>query len=816
MRNQPLPLIGQFYTDDAHPWAMQDVCNYLPCAAETEGTRTATKCTTPPGLAPFVETGSSSAVRGLYNANGRLFGVIGAAFYEFTTTGVAVPRGTVGGASRVRMAHNQQTHGNELILVNGSAGYLYNTQTQVFGAITDDGYPGAIDVVFIDGYFVQIDPSRRFAFCSDVAAGGDYNTLDRFTSEVSPDPLVGLAAPNNELVLFSETSTEFFENTGSAQQPFRSKRISMKRGAASRYGQAELDNTVFWLGNDGKFYVLEGYAPKRISTRPIEQAIRGCNWSQAFAHVWESEGHAVVYWTFPDGRTWGYDASQGRWHRRASYGLDRWRVNCTAFWEDRWIAGDFQRGRLWELDWGYPWEYQTEFVSEIVAPVIHDHQNRVLMPRLEILMDVGQPEVAVREFDAQPEPPDIEPMAEGAPIGLVGTPYNAPIGYQWEITPGTAPIAGVELREGTLADGLTMDGDSGDITGTPTEAGEFPMTARVTDTNELWDEAEDSIRVVYPMFAAVDNLLTLQKSSQAGDDDFPDTVATGLTTTTSTVCVGSAGGALFHFGAGTEGRVSTDPTSTTWTACTGLSSLSGFNPGDGNLIQVGVEWQLYHWGLHVSDDGIAWTERTISSGTHDAVQRPVARGSTVLAVAAQNVLNVSTDAGNTFTEYTIAAFNTSEGVQRLRDTGTTFYAFGRDASTGELLIGRSTTGLSGSWTTTAGPEASICHGAAYNPTTGRLAIVLQNGNTWVCDNPDAATPLWTAGDAVPYGGALTYPPLQDNNMICTNGLFFFCAPQGGGVNRIYCSIDGVSVWAYVYTNSSSNAVNSVTGHNPYE
>src|SRR5690606_10026249 len=102
-----------------------------------------------------------------------------------------------------------------------------------------------------------------------------------------------------------------------------------------------------WLGNDGKFYMLAGYTPQRISTRPIEQAIRGLNWSQAFAFVWEDSGHSVCYWTFPDGRTWGFDASSGKWHRRASYGMDRWRVNNTAFWRQQWIAGDFQTGRLW-------------------------------------------------------------------------------------------------------------------------------------------------------------------------------------------------------------------------------------------------------------------------------------------------------------------------------------------------------------------------------------------------------------------------------------------------------------------------------------
>lgn len=804
MRAQPIQLIGQFYTDDARPWAMQDVCNYLPAAAETEGTRTPTLCKTPPGLSPFVQLPSQGSevpilpgpIRGLHNAEGRLFAVSTSMLWQITPQGVAIPRGTIGGASRVRMAHNQQTFGNELIVVNGSSGYLYNTQTQTFAAISDDGYPGAIDVVFIDGYFVQIEPARRFAFNSGLADGGSYNTLDRWTSEVSPDLLVGLGQTQNELILFSENTAEFFTNEGHAQQPFRSKRISMERGAASRYGQAHLDNTLFWLGNDGKFYVLEGYSPKRISTRPIEQAIRGLNWGQAFAFVWESEGHAVVYWTFPDGQTWGYDASQGRWHRRASYGLDRWRVSDTAFWEDQWIAGDFQAGRLWVVDWDYPWEYQTEFVSEVVAPVIHDNQARVLMPRLEVLMDTGQPEVEVREFPDQPDGPTIEGQADDGTAGFL----YAPFAYTG--TPGDSPIASFTVTSGTLPTGLTLS-SAGVLSGTPTVEGAFTFTVRVTDVNGLYDELSDTVEIAVAMFLAVDNLTALHYSLVEGDDDFVDTVATGLPTTTSTVCVQSAAGNLFHFGAGDEGRVSSDM-SATFDACTGLAATSGFNPGDGNLILVGTEFQLYHWGLHVANvsDPTDWAERVLSV----PVQRPVARGSTVLGFSSSKDLAVSTDAGNTFTAYDEPSLNATEAVQRILDTGTTFLVFGRAVTTGDLRIGRSTTGLDGSWTFAAGPATALCHGVARNPDTGRILMILQTGDSWFSDD-DGVT--WEAGLAVPYGGAMSFPPLQTSNMIFSNGAFWFAAAQGAGVNRLYVTIDGETPWGWTYGNTSGNALNSL-------
>lgn len=782
---------------------MQDCVNWLPSVAEQQGTRTAAMAKTPPGLSPYAEGSSGDPVRGLHTAEGRLFAAMGNSFIQVSNTGVLIPRGSISGVLRVKMAHNQITGGNEVIAVNGSAGYIYNTVTQVFQNITDPGYPGAIDALFMDGYFVQIEPARRYAFNSDLADGLSYNTLDRFTSEKSPDLLQALGSTQNDLILFSESTAEFFENTGAAQQPFRSKRISMERGCASRYGVAHMDNTVFWLGNDGKFYVLDGYAPRRISTRPIEQSILGLNWAQAFTFIWESAGHSVVYWTFPDGQTWGYDVSQPpglQWHRRESYGFDFWRVTDTAYWQNKWIAGDFQSDRLWELDWDYPMEYQDEFISEMTGPVIHDNQSFVKMPRLEFIFDTGQPEVAAREFPEQPAGPTIEGTA---PDGVNGEVYGP---FTYTVTPGDAPIALVAITSGALPDGLTMNA-SGTISGTPTESGSFTITVRATDTNGLFDELTDTIEVVASMFVAIANTLTLQKSSNGGAT-FPTVVTTGLTVVSSAISVMSAGGRLFHFGNSTEGRTSVDGSS--FSPCSGLPTV----PGGGNMIKVGSEWQLYPGpildAIYVSTDGESFAIRSLSTSP----ERPVNRGAIIVAVEAGVSFNVSTDAGNSFSDYTEAAFSS---IQRLWSIGSSkFLAFGVDAI-GDLIIGSSETGTSGSWTTVAGPESganSMCHGV-YRSSEGRLAIVLRNGHTWYSDDPEADTIVWTQGQTVPYGGALSNPPSRVGNMIYSNGAFFFVAPQGGGVNRIYRSVNGEDAWVQVFQASpTGNSINSMCEYVP--
>lgn len=398
MRVQPFPFVGGAYRDEDRPWSIQDTVNFLPVLAEKPGTRSQAMLKTPPGLKPFCEVVDARSVRGTYNAEGRFFAVVDQTLYQILPDASATPLGQIPGLGRVTFTHNQISLGNQIVIANGSAGYVYDTVLGTLERITDPGFPGTYVLAFIDSYVLGIDPQGRFAFNSSPADAKNYNTLDRFTSEVRPDRLVSLAVINNELMLLSATSCEFFDNTGALQQPFRSKRISLDKGCAGPWCAVEIDNSVCWLGSDGVIYRLNGYSPVRISTLPIEQAIRGLNWSQAFAFVWIDSGHTVAYWTFPDGQTWGYDASQNEWHRRESITLSRWRVSSMTRWNNRWYAGDFNTGRVWELDWNYVLEGDQEFVSERTIGIFHDDQNLVRAARLELVMDTGMQETVAIPF----------------------------------------------------------------------------------------------------------------------------------------------------------------------------------------------------------------------------------------------------------------------------------------------------------------------------------------------------------------------------------------------------------------------------------
>lgn len=388
MRLDPVNLLGGFNRDDSYAWSVQDVCNWLPTVADQTGTRTQFKLRTPPGLKPMQSVGVGP-IRGIHNCEGRLFVVSGQMLYEIRANGDAVSRGTVPGVSRVRMAHNQIKNGNQLAIANGQSGYIYNTATLAFTRITDEGFPGAIDVAFIDGYLFWIEPFGRFWLHSDLADGLSYNTLDRGEAEAQPDRIVGTAVSQGEVVVFGERTVDFFYNTGGATGTFQSKGNTCDVGCASLHTIQNLDNSVMWLGNDGVIYRLDGYRAVPISTRAVEKTIAAYDWKNAFAFTWEDQGHKVYYITFPDGETFGYDVVVGMWHRRESLGFKRWRLNGCVSWGRKWVATDFQNGQLWTLDWDYYLEGDKEFVSELTTGILHDNGNPISINELELKFHTG-------------------------------------------------------------------------------------------------------------------------------------------------------------------------------------------------------------------------------------------------------------------------------------------------------------------------------------------------------------------------------------------------------------------------------------------
>ena len=469
MRVTPVDLTTGFGKDNAKAFNAQDVLCWIPEAAEGASV-SPMKLRCAPGLNPYVDM-SDSPVRGMHVAQDRMFVVAGSTLWEVTGLESARPWGTIPGVGRVEAAHNLLPTGHEVMFVNGSAGYVFDTRTNTFAKVTDAGYPGSWTVDYIDGYMMQADPFGRFAFYSDVAQAKEYNTLDRFDSEVSPDKIVRPIVSQSEVVVFSERSTEFFANTGATTGTFQSRRVSMERGIGkARYSAFRLDNSIFWLGDDGVFYRLNGYNAQPIAPRAIQDAIKGYDWSQCIGYAIEAEGHKLAYWTFPGGKTFGYDVVTGLWHRMASPGLSRWRVSHLVKWRGKWYGGDFQRGRVYEVDWSIADDNGELVERELITPHLHDGLNAITPLRMELLFntggDVSRGRAIVRAVTVTGNLPD---GAEGDMVSATYTAIGGVGPYTYSVVSGAVPT-GLSLSSG------------GVLSGTVTAGGSFTWTVQATDS----------------------------------------------------------------------------------------------------------------------------------------------------------------------------------------------------------------------------------------------------------------------------------------------------------------------------------------------
>ncbi|MGN6280547.1 putative Ig domain-containing protein [Frateuria sp.] len=484
-RWQPIQLVGGSYADDALPWTHQDTINYLPVPAEKEGVRSRAILRGVPGLVPMTLLGTGAPIRGMRNVEGRLFVVSGTSLFSIGLDGTPTELGAIPGVKRCSISHNQIAGGNEVVISNGQSGYIYNTASNTLAQITDEAFIGSISFEFVDGYILGIEPARRFAYTSDLADASSYNSIDRYEAEGSPDLLVGQAVTHREWWLMGERTIEPFVNTGASTGTFqRSQGTVIEVGLAATHAVAVMDNSVFWLGSDGIVYRANGYTPQRISTHAIEQAIARCNTAQAFAFTFEDRGHKVFYLTFPDGQTWGYDAATGEWHRRKSHNLDRWRINCLVKWRNKWIAGDYANGILYQLDWDTQAENGEPMERRRITGVTHDNHNGLIINGLAIELDTGRP------------------AGNGGsllvpPLSLAGHLQDATQGdavsYQYVRKGGVQPVT-VALASGSLPTGLSIS-TAGKVTGTITAHGPFSWVLRATDALGSTFDLSDSCTV---------------------------------------------------------------------------------------------------------------------------------------------------------------------------------------------------------------------------------------------------------------------------------------------------------------------------------
>lgn len=274
-----------------------------------------------PGLLAGFNPGAGP-IRGLFsdagNFGGQLFSVSGANLYMGLTSVGAVS----GGSDLARSAASA----TQRVIVTGGNAYL-NDSSAGFSQIT--GLPPVVDVLYFDDVFIYLTATTdaRFYYSApDDAANVDGLSFE--AADMKADQLVGGLVVGDLFYLFGTSTVEPWFATGDATgiTPYeREIGRSYERGCASRDTIKLVDNTAFWLGNDGIVY-RAGIVPERISEHGgVETATQavlkaGGSLTTCTAIDFTFEGHPLYVLNITGQGSFCYDVSTKEWGTWESYG----------------------------------------------------------------------------------------------------------------------------------------------------------------------------------------------------------------------------------------------------------------------------------------------------------------------------------------------------------------------------------------------------------------------------------------------------------------------------------------------------------------
>lgn len=347
-----------------------------------------------PGMVEFATCGIGP-VRGLETMNGLLYAVSGMGLYAVYEDGSVNKIGSdiVTGSNQVSMAEN----GTQLVIVNGAAGYIYDSSMGTFTQIINPAFYPANTVTFFDDYFVFDRAGTNQFFISGILDGNSYNGLDFASAESSSKPVVGITQNLQLLYIFCEDHFEIWYDAGSSDFPFqRYTGGVIWRGCAAPLSIIKQNQETWFLGDDGIFYRIDGNTPMRVSTHAIEKLIdEEGDLSKVSCATETLEGHKFIFLTLPNSkRTLAYDISTQMWHERESTNtqnidLGRWRANCSIQCYNKTFYGDVYDGVISYRDWDVYTERGNTIKGLVHSKPFDKDKLRVFCQRLELDVEAG-------------------------------------------------------------------------------------------------------------------------------------------------------------------------------------------------------------------------------------------------------------------------------------------------------------------------------------------------------------------------------------------------------------------------------------------
>jgi len=350
-----------------------------------------------PGLKDYLDPSHAFEVRGLKVMGSNLYTVIGDRVYAINNTPTAtLLSGTLTGTTGPVCMEQDGTY---LMIVEPEVeGYLYTVASGIITAIADPQFPTPSFLTWQDGYMIPTETDTGRFWIPTVYLPTDWNGTYYATAEATPDNVLSILSANKELLIFGSESIQFYYNSGNAAFPIEViQGTTIQEGISAAHSVAKGDNTVFYLGMHGKVMRITGHAANPISSDIIAEEINNLStFSDAIGFYYAQKGHGFYVLTFPIGdKTYVFDVSTGFPHKRRSYPVHpdgtegRWRASCHALFNGKHIVGDWQNGKLYELDFDTYTDNSQTIRRYFDFPAIGNGKDRIRHNKLKLDYKTG-------------------------------------------------------------------------------------------------------------------------------------------------------------------------------------------------------------------------------------------------------------------------------------------------------------------------------------------------------------------------------------------------------------------------------------------
>lgn len=404
--NQPFDLIGSFDESYEPEFDPQMLVNLF-VDDDPQGKNGKAIFQTPGlSLENGIKFGGDKKGRALYIFNNHLYAIVGEKVLAVNDSLHFNEVGTINTqVGHVGLADN----GTELLIVDGTGGWIWNPTASSFTKITAGGFPDSpTDAAILGSRFVVCKAESNKLHFSEIEDGLTWNALDEFAITAQPDFVVGVRRLNDRLFIMGKRITEVWYDAGEPVLPYRRSDV-LPYGCAAVGSISEAFGALCWLsktdsGTDA-VVLSTGTLPTPVSSESIMKEFQ--RYSIVFdatSFIYRNEqGHVLYQINFTNAnKSWAFDLNEKRWLRLEYNSVDRHLAEDHAFFLNKHYVLDYLAPNLYEMSNDHVTDNSVNIRRIRVTPMLYTKSQRRMLLN-SIIFDLKQGVGADSGIEADPK-----------------------------------------------------------------------------------------------------------------------------------------------------------------------------------------------------------------------------------------------------------------------------------------------------------------------------------------------------------------------------------------------------------------------------